>query len=281
MNLLPQTRQIPVMPFDVIRNVLLHDQGWPKVHAAEYLIWLHHPEGVQEIFKKEWKAHGNEPRYRIGIWRVLGQAAGNEVERDKWLDKIRGRFGKFSTTRSATRRGNAHETPLSTLCRRCKNCEDDCRSFPKRTHGIIFNVFIGFGREAGCRGTVGQLFAISQRPNSLDSGLRDAILAVSLGRHITKTSKSRKMRATRPLPARINVVSALAIHSFPKIDRDWTIELIDCMKHGNDEDKIDAGQALALVGDTSDITQLKPLLNSLNRDFGSTVAYAILRIGQR
>ena len=265
---------------DVIRNVLMHEQGWPKVHAAEYLIWLHHPEGVQEIFTKELKAHGSEPQYRIGIWRVLGQSAGNDAERKQWFGKIR----DVLVSPHPPDRQHAAET-LTKL--RFRLCADDVKTVKaiadrsqKEPIVSYLTCLLALAEKPGAEA---QLVSYLQSPNTqirLTAAYAMRFLpSVSVG--TLKILQKAEKREPHSSPARINVVSALAIHSYPKIDRAWTTELIDCMKHGNDEDKIDAGQALALVGDTSYIPQLKPLLNSSNIDVGSTVAYAILRIGQR
>ena len=44
-----------------------------KVHAAEFLIWLGHTEESRKEFLKENEINGDQPKYRIGIWRVLAQ----------------------------------------------------------------------------------------------------------------------------------------------------------------------------------------------------------------
>ena len=76
----------------VLRETLDRETLWIKVHAAEYLLALDHPEGVKEAFTKELQDHGGEPQYRIGIWRVLARAAYNEKERQEQTKKIRDVF---------------------------------------------------------------------------------------------------------------------------------------------------------------------------------------------
>lgn len=58
---------------DTLRKVLHEQQEWVKVHAAEFLIWTGHPEGVKEMYIKELEQFFEKPQYRIGIWRVLAQ----------------------------------------------------------------------------------------------------------------------------------------------------------------------------------------------------------------
>lgn len=59
-----------------------------KVHAAEYLIWLGHKEEVRKEFLHENELHGDQPRYRIGIWRVLSQAEKDPAKKQHWNDRI-------------------------------------------------------------------------------------------------------------------------------------------------------------------------------------------------
>jgi len=71
-----------------LRTNLKTQQQWEKVHAAEYLLWLGYPQEVQEVFEEERKKFDTLSPYRIGIWRVLAQAAHTEEEKDVWIDKI-------------------------------------------------------------------------------------------------------------------------------------------------------------------------------------------------
>lgn len=70
---------------------LLHTQAeWVKVHVAEFLIWENQDvDEVRTVFLQEEREFGKQPRYRIGIWRVLAQAAGTPEERKRWSDRIR------------------------------------------------------------------------------------------------------------------------------------------------------------------------------------------------
>jgi hypothetical protein len=67
-----------------------------KVHAAEYLIWLGHKEEAREAFLEENKLHGNQPKYRIGVWRVLAQTEQDPSGAKIWQDKIYQAFGDLN-----------------------------------------------------------------------------------------------------------------------------------------------------------------------------------------
>lgn len=72
----------------VLRLVLHQQPRFIKVHAAEYLIWLGHKEEVKKVFLEEDSLHHNESPYRIGIWRVLAQAADGRENKMHWVNKI-------------------------------------------------------------------------------------------------------------------------------------------------------------------------------------------------
>lgn len=76
----------------VLQDVLQQQEEWVKVHAAEFLLWTDHPENVKEVYLSELDQFGDKSQYRIGIWRVLAQAADNEEEKKQWTDKILGAF---------------------------------------------------------------------------------------------------------------------------------------------------------------------------------------------
>ncbi len=71
-------------------RLLLHsEKEWVKVHVAEFLIWEKQcVDEVREVFLEEEQQFHNLPKYRIGIWRALAQAAVDEKERQYWIGKI-------------------------------------------------------------------------------------------------------------------------------------------------------------------------------------------------
>ncbi|MDD4788871.1 MAG: hypothetical protein PHO07_17000, partial [Pirellulales bacterium] len=75
-----------------LRDVLERQERWVKVHAAEFLLGLDYPEGVEREFTEELERHGTEPEYRIGIWRVLAKAAYDPRENRRFIARIRDVF---------------------------------------------------------------------------------------------------------------------------------------------------------------------------------------------
>ena len=72
----------------VLRTSLDQESRWGKVHAAEALLATGNGDGVARAFERELTSHGEEKEYRIGIWRVLAQAAASEPQRGPWVRKI-------------------------------------------------------------------------------------------------------------------------------------------------------------------------------------------------
>lgn len=90
-----------------LNTVLEKGQKFVKVHAAEFLLWLEKDkQRVYNIFQKENEQFGSEPKYRIGIWRVLAQSANNENEKQQWIEKVMNVF----TDTTAPDRIHAAET---------------------------------------------------------------------------------------------------------------------------------------------------------------------------
>lgn len=72
-----------------LRSLLPSQKEWVKVHVAEFLLWENYnADEVRAAFLEEELNFGHIPKYRIGIWRVLVQAAINEQQRLQWIDKI-------------------------------------------------------------------------------------------------------------------------------------------------------------------------------------------------
>lgn len=72
-----------------LQHLLHTEKEWVKVHAAEFLLWEDRAvDEVRKIYLQEEQLFGDVPKYRIGIWRVLAQAAADDKDRQYWVDKI-------------------------------------------------------------------------------------------------------------------------------------------------------------------------------------------------
>ena len=93
-------RSIERKAMDELFSVLRTRTQFVKVHAGEYLIWLGHPDEPRKEFLKENDLHGNVPKYRVVIWRVLAQAEKDTSKKQEWIKKI---LAAFTDTAGADR----------------------------------------------------------------------------------------------------------------------------------------------------------------------------------
>jgi hypothetical protein len=71
-----------------LQTALRSQPKWAKIHAAEFLLARGYPQGVADEFLKELEASGNEPQYRVGIWRVLSRASNETGQRNEYIQRI-------------------------------------------------------------------------------------------------------------------------------------------------------------------------------------------------
>jgi hypothetical protein len=77
---------------DELRQLLHSQPRYIKAHAAESLLMFGHPDGVHDLFMKEWESHQNDPGYRVVIMRILSRASKTAAERAEWTKRIRDVF---------------------------------------------------------------------------------------------------------------------------------------------------------------------------------------------
>ena len=263
-----------------LRGEMSHGHLWHKVHAAEYLLWLGYPDGVRESFLREQDSLDSEPQYRIGIWRVLAQSAHERPG----TRKMAWQNSRCPGERSRPDRPNAAET-LTKLGYKLQN--DDVEKVERIAAASqrepMISYLVCLLAQAGQPGAEERLLALLKSP---DPQIRlTAAYAIRFLATISAESRDKLLAAAanepRESPARANVISAIAIQSRPNGDPAWKQELAKFTKDGKNEERIDACQALAIVGDTSDLSSMIPLLNSSDPDSRTTGAYAALRISRR
>lgn len=77
---------------DTLMRVMTEEAGWIKVHSAEVLSRYGQQPAVRRVFLAEERRHGTTSAYRIGVWRVLADAATAPDERSEWLGRIEAVF---------------------------------------------------------------------------------------------------------------------------------------------------------------------------------------------
>lgn len=274
-----------------LREVLEKEERWVKVHAAEFLLALDYPQGVRETFEKELERAGNEPEYRIGIWRVLARAASNKAERNGWVTKIR---DVFLDPKSPDRL-HAAET-LAKLKYKVPDGKD-AQSVAERKE---------FQKQAQSDDTVKaacvRWVLVDKKAGNGEAGDGQAALCELLGnkeartrgiaayalRHLDKISAKTTaalLKAAKREPAdssgRIHLVAALAVHAPAESRGEWKQQLRKYAETGIDTERYQVCDTLAHIGDQDDLPLLTQLMEDSTADVRGAASNAVLRIDRR
>ena len=263
----------------VLRTTLGNEQRWVKVHAAEALLSSGQPDGVARAFESELIAHGGEPEYRIGIWRVLAQAARTDRQREPWITKI---VAAFLNTGGPDRL-HAAET-LGKLGYRASATETEAFEVVARSgRGSLSAdaqwVLTNSGRAGGDA-------PLAELLSSEDRGTRnDAAYAT---RHLAKLSGGAwEKLATAAAKTRVGdgeratLLSAAFVHAPRDQKARFNTELLKYLSTGTNDEKYEVCAALAREGVDADALLLAPLLADASPDVRIGAAHAILTISLR
>ncbi len=281
------TSELREQAIRAMRDVLQHEERWVKVHAAEFLLELEYPDGVEEAFVKEFEAYNAEPEYRIGIWRVFARAAYDPKERSRWVSQIRDVF----LNENALDRLHAVET-LAKLGYNVPEVTGEAKQ--KQPEREMFERIAA--ADDGMAVFARWVLVISD-PESDDSPLAELLassdarirgLAAYAIRHLPTISPGTQKAlasaaAVEPQDSSwwIHLVCAMAVHG-PAEDRNvWKEKLRQCAETADPTAQYQACQTLAQVADGSDLALLAGRLEDTDADVRSAAAYAVLRVGRR
>jgi len=264
----------------VLHQALETQARWVKVHAAEALLTIDDRDAVSAAFDRELAGHGSEPEYRIGIWRVLAQAADADARRDQWVRKI---VGAFSDTGGPDRL-HASET-LGKLGYRPRDSETTAFEQAAQTGPgpLAANALwvLANGRRPGAEARLVDLLA------SRDEATRGA--AAYAVRYLTALSpasrdKLRNAAATADGDslATASVVGAAFVHAAAKEKARLRGALTRYARTGDADTRSEVCAALGAAGDAADVALLKSLLDrDANVDVRVSAARAVLQIDRR
>jgi len=263
----------------LLRRTLHEEQGRSKVRAAEFLLALDYPDEVEKGFEAELARAGDEPEYRIGIWRVLACAASQEQERDRWTAEILAVFfdaGAPDRPRAARALAElGYRLPKDEVSR----FERAARSADGPMAAYTNWILAGSGKpDAEAR--LAELLA-SDNPETR------AVAAHAIGRLADVSSETRAelagaaLRESAGSAARVFVVGAAAVHARDEYRVAWRDQLRAYAEAGTSAEKRQACETLAAIGRDDDLPLLARLLEDSDADVRAAAAWAILRIGRR
>jgi hypothetical protein len=265
----------------VLRTTLADEEKWIKVHAAEALLSLGYPQGVTQRFEIELASKGGEPEYRIGIWRVLAQAAPGDRQREPWVRKIVAAFLDVN----GPDRVHAAET-LAKLGYRA-------RARTKETDAFELAGQAGRGPLAANARWIltnnGRIEGTTRLAELLDSddlatradaayGIRQLPKLSAAGWKILTAAVA---KAPRDDGARIYLIGAALVHAPLDQKADFKTDLLTYIRSGTNDEKYEACAVLARAGGTEDLPLLVELLDNGTPDVRVAAAHAILWIGRR
>ncbi|WP_460634719.1 hypothetical protein [Larkinella harenae] len=272
-----------------LRTVLKTEQEWIKVHAAEYLLWLGEPAGVQEVYLNELRQFETKAPYRIGIWRVLAQAAANPAEKKKWTDQIAAAF----KDPNGPDRIHAAET-LAKLGVSPQTVDAEATRQAIAGSNRALSLYTLWGASLSDPGAVSahrQTFlklALAPTEETAPRKLGAFIVRRLGGLTTVEWKRLAESALSEPMSSglQLNLVhaalvtaSADAVRSEPY--RLLRVKLLAAQHSSAVGDQLELTAALAEKGLGTDIPVLVPLLKHENADVRAGAAYAILKISKR
>jgi len=267
----------------LLRTAFEREQQWTRVHAAEALLAAGDSDGVRAAFERELAVKSNERPYRIGIWRVLAQAARSADAREGWVKQILDSFLDVD----APDRLHASETLGKLGYKATSDDRDDFELAAKTGSGPL---------AANAR----WVLANSGRPQAdlrlvellaSDDAATRATAAYAV-RFVTKLSPAAwgklfgAVRKEPDVPAsdivRASLVSAAFVHA--PVEQQKAMMKAEVLKYartGSADAKAEACAALAMQGQDEDVPLLVSLFDDGSTDVRIAAANAILQIDRR
>ena len=272
-------RELRPKAVEALRRVLDQEQRWIKVHAAEFLLALDYPQGVKEAFLNERTAHESEPKYRIGIWRVLARTSFDEKHSAQWSDKIRRVF----LDPSAPDRLHALESLAKLGCKvreeEAHLVEEAAKMENSPMAPYAAWMLLNSGRKQGES-------RLAELLGSRDAKMRGT--AAYALRHLRTVSPSlgdRLLELAQAEPigseARIDLVCAAAVHAPAERRPGLVKSLVRYAREGSPAERFQACDTLASLATGAELPMLAGFLSDPNGDVRSSAAWAVLRVGRR
>ena len=270
----------------VLHHALTEQPQWVKVHAAEAMLALDYREDVRQTFLDELEHHGEQPQYRIGIWRVLARTDRHvKLAHDNWVQRIVAAFeDEHSPDRihAAESLGKleyeVNTENATTMARWHKFSEQGKHASQAFARWVLLN--------SGVEGAESFLADLLDSDQEMGAGV--AAYAFRFRDSISRTTWDKlAQRATTSLePDRVYLASAAMKHApddQTQAKQQLRAILIELAQTGNKVQRYQACEALAEAGRPEDVHILAALLNDdqVHPDVQVAAALAICRIGRR
>ncbi len=257
----------------ILRQALEEGRQWTKVRAAEALLWNGYYAGVKEALEEELADAG--PNYRIGLWRALARAQGNDQATAKaYVGKIRDAFldvqgaDRVHAVEALAKLGYS-ERPTELL----RVAREETGSFRAFARWALAN-----SGDAEDEVALTRLLDFSDGRASASYALRNLrkIQPATLDRlervAFDKSSEDR---------SRVYALGACFVHSSEERRSKARQELLKYVTTGNTAQKVEVCGALGASGNRQDDGVLESLLRSEDVDVRVGAANALLRIERR
>lgn len=261
----------------ILHEALATQSGWVKIHAAEFLLALDHPQGVGKIFESELKKRGDEPQYRIGLWRVMVQAADNAKAAKPWLAKIRSALAASDRLHATETLAKLGYAPTG----------DELKSVADAAASTNLAVAANAQWLLANTGSAEERRKLAQLLTSPHHTSRSlAAYALRFRKELPDETVRLLVETARKEPggssARVYLLSAAFCHASDREDVEWLRNaLLACAAEPGKEVRYEVACALARRGSVGDLKCLMYLLGDPDPDVRVAAANAVLRLGRR
>lgn len=263
----------------VLRQVLRDEQRWIKVHAAEYLLWLDYPEAVVETFQEELALHGQEPQYRVGIWRVLAQAERDPRRAAPWVARVRDVF----LDPSAPDRLHAVETLAKLGYKAPEDVRGPFLEAAKAPSGAmaVFSRWVLL--NSGFPGAENQLAELLDSPDLETRRLVGYVFGRlrTVSPEVSLRLVAAADREATASPAHVMLAAAAAVHGSGDARPRLKQIVLEYARTGTVEQRLRALDALARIADSGDLELLDDLISHPDADVRAMAAWTALRVERR
>ncbi len=272
------TPQLRGRALDLLRRNLARQDRAQSMHAAEFLISLGYPQGVDAVVGRDQQQAGDHVAAEIDAWNIRARLAYGET-RIPWVEKILA----VVLDSTAADRALAARTLGEIGDAVPEEHRQSLQSCTKAADGPWLAYLQWVRYNSSCADAESQL---AQLLTSSDPAVRDAA-AYAVG-HLQQVNDATRQallaavdREPTDSPVRANLIAAAAVHATGEPQTLYRQQLVQYARTGTNADRSKAFHALGRIATNDDIPVLVGGLEDPDPDVQSTAAWATLRVGRR